>query len=72
MRPAKAVPAVIAFIVFAIAGNYLIESNKIPDLLEIAGVIIFILGPMLINAVVLIKHERDLDNSAPPTQSLRI
>ena len=52
-------------------GNYLLDSEKIPDILEIVGVLVLILGPMLINAIVLIRHERDLDNSAPPTQVLR-
>ena len=64
MRPAKALLALTGFIVFAVVGNFVIDNETIPDLLEIAGAIIFILGPMLINAIVLIKHERDLDNSA--------
>lgn len=65
MRPAKAVIALMAFIVFAVAANF-IDSEKIPDLLEIVGGSIFLLGPMLINAIVLVKHERDLDNSYQP------
>jgi hypothetical protein len=70
MRPAKAALALSGFVVFAIIGNFLLDSNWIPDILEITGATLFMLGPMLINAVVLIKHERDLDNSAPTSQAL--
>jgi len=61
MRPLKAVIALTGFIVFGVVGNFLVDSEKIPDLLEIMGAAIFLLGPMLINAIVLIKHERDID-----------
>ena len=70
MRPRNALLALLGFVVFAVVGDYLLDSDKIPDILEIVGVLVFILGPMLINAIVLIKHEHDLDNSAPPTQVL--
>lgn len=50
-------------------GTYFLDSEKIPDMLELAGVSLLLLGPMLINAIVLIKHERDLDNSAAPSVS---
>jgi len=65
MRPAKALPALTGWIILAVAANFLMDNETIPDLLEMAGAAIFMLGPMLINAIVLIKHERDLDNSAP-------
>jgi hypothetical protein len=71
MRPRNASLWLSGFVVFAVVGNYLLDSDKIPDMLEIVGVLVLILGPMLINGIVLIRHERDLDNSAPPTQVLR-
>ena len=69
MRPPKSFLALVAFIVLAVAGNYyLLDSENIPDTLEIGLAIVFMLGPMVINAILLIKHERDLDNSAPPSK----
>jgi len=68
MRLARAAIALSGFLVFAILVNFLIGSNQIPDILEIILVSVILLGPMLINAIVLIKHERDLDNSASPAQ----
>ena len=71
MRAPKAWIALIPFILFALAGQFLIDAEKIPDMLEIAGGAVLLLGPMLINAIVLIKHERDLDNSASQAQAQR-
>ena len=70
MRPPKSWIALLGFIVFAIVGNFLLDNETIPDLVEIAGGIIFLLGPMLINAIVLVNHERDLDKS-PTTEAVR-
>lgn len=71
MRPAKAVPTLLAFIAAVVIGNFFVDSEAIPDLVEVAIGGVILLGPMLINAIVLIKHERDLDDSTPPIQSLR-
>jgi DNA-directed RNA polymerase subunit RPC12/RpoP len=70
MRPRNAVIALAGFAVFGVVGNYVLETGKAPDLLEVFGVIVFAIGPLLINGIVFVKHEHDLDNSAPPTQSL--
>jgi hypothetical protein len=66
MRPPNSVFALTGFILFVVAGQFLLDNERIPDLFEIALAAVFILGPMLINAILLIKHERDLDNSADP------
>ena len=72
MRPPKGVVALTAFIIIAAAGNYyLLDSEAVPDSLEIAVAAVLVLGPMLVNGILLVQHERDLDNSAPPTQSPR-
>ena len=71
MRLRNALISLSGFIVLVAVGNYLLDNDKTPFLLEIFAGIVFILGPMIINAIVLIVHERDLDNSAPPTQALR-
>jgi hypothetical protein len=71
MRPLKALLTLLGFTVFAISGNYLLDNDKIPDILEVAGAALFILSPMLINAFLLIKHERELDNSSSRAQGLR-
>lgn len=64
MRPRNAVLSILGFIVAAFIGNYILDT--LPDLLQIVIVIVFIFSPMLVNAIILMKHERDLDNSAPP------
>jgi DNA-directed RNA polymerase subunit RPC12/RpoP len=68
MRPRNAVLSLVGFIVVAIIGNYFLD--RFPDLFQIVIVIVFVFSPMLINAVILMKHERDLDDSAPPKQAL--
>ena len=67
MRPRNAVLILLGFIVAAFIGNYILD--RLPDLLQIVIVIVFIFSPMLVNAIILMKHERDLDNSAPPRQA---
>ena len=67
MRPRNAVLSLLGFIVVAVIGNYFLD--RFPDLFQIALVIVFGFSPMLINAVILIKHERDLDGSAPTKQA---
>ncbi|HWN09059.1 MAG TPA: hypothetical protein VNO50_07275 [Pyrinomonadaceae bacterium] len=72
MRPPRALLALVVFIILAVLANYfLLDSEAIPDLLEIAVAGVLILGPMIINGIVLMVQERDLDDSAPPTQTLR-
>ena len=71
MRPRYAIIAVIAFITFALVGNFLI-LDQVSDLVALAGASIFMLGPVIINGVMLVKHEYDLDQSAPPLQSLQM
>lgn len=66
MRPAYALPCLAGFAAAAVAGNFYLES--LPDTLQIVLAIAFLLGPMLVNAVVLVSHERGLDNSAPDAQ----
>jgi hypothetical protein len=68
MRPAYGVLWLAAFAAAAVAGNFYLES--LPDTLQVALASAFILGPMLVNAVVLVNHERGLDNSAPPEMTL--
>ena len=70
MRLQNAVISISGFVVVGIVGNYLLTNGTIPDMFEMLGVIVFFLGPLLINGVVYVKHERDLDDSAPPKQAL--
>ena len=63
MRPAYGVPWLLAFAAAAVAGNFYLEL--LPDALQIAAASAFILGPMVVNAVVLVNHEQGIDNSAP-------
>jgi hypothetical protein len=68
MRPRNAVLSLVGFIVVSIIGNYFLD--RFPDLFQIVMVFVFVFSPMLVNAVILMKHERDLDDSAPPKQAL--
>lgn len=70
MRLRNAIISISVFVVFAIIGNYLLTSGTIPDMFAMLGVIGFFLGPLVINGVVYVKHERDLDDSTPPKQAL--
>ena len=72
MRPAKALPLLAAFVALGAAGNFfLLDNESVPDSLEMAGAIIFVFAPMLVNAAVLVTHERGIDNSAPPALTAR-
>jgi hypothetical protein len=64
MRPRNAVLTLVGFIVAAITGNFFLDT--FPFLVQIVVGSALLLGPMLINAVILMKHERDLDESAQP------
>ena len=71
MRPAKSLPALAAFIALGVGGNFLLDSESVPDSLEMGGVILFVFAPMLINAAVLVMHERGLDSSAESARPAR-
>lgn len=68
MRPARAALWLAAFAAAAVAGSLFLD--RLPDTLQVALVSVFALGPMLVNAVVLINHERSLDKSSPPAGML--
>jgi hypothetical protein len=69
MRPGRGVPCLLAFAAATVAGSFFIE--RLPDMVQVTLVSAFILGPMLVNGVVLVNHERSIDNSAPPELMLR-
>src|SRR5882672_3537621 len=52
MRLRNALISLSGFIVLVAVGNYLLDNDKTPFLLEIFAGIVFILGPMIINAIV--------------------
>lgn len=66
MRPTYALPWLAGFAAAAVAGNFYLES--LPDTLQIVLAVAFILGPVLVNAVVLVNHERGLADSAHAAQ----
>jgi hypothetical protein len=61
LRLPKAIFAVLGFILVGFGGNYVLDHYQIPDLLAVIGAALFILAPMLINALILVLHERALD-----------
>ena len=70
MRPRYAIIAVFSFVIFALVGNFLL-LDRVSDIVALVGVSIFMLGPTIINAAVLVKHEHDLDQSVPPLRNLQ-
>jgi len=71
MRPPRALLSLVVFTILAVLANYfLLNSEAIPDLLEIAVVSMLVLGPTIINGIVLMVHERARDDSVPPTTGI--
>lgn len=70
MRPKRAAIALSVFGVL-ILGYNLFNNDQIPDLVEIGVALLIFLGPLLVNAITFIKHERDLAESIPPAQVRR-
>lgn len=70
MRPKRAAVALSLFALL-ILGNYLPTDDQIPDLVELGIGILIILGPLTVNAIAFIRHERDLAESIPPAQVRR-
>lgn len=68
MRPRQAFLSIAGFGLFAFTGNYILDHFQIPDIAAVAGAAVFMLGPLLVNAVLLIKHEHDFDKRAPLQQ----
>lgn len=56
MRFSNALITFIGFVILAIGGNYILTKEFLPQLLEIFGVVLFLLAPMIINGIVLLKH----------------
>jgi hypothetical protein len=70
MRLRIAIPLLLGFIIVGFGGNYLLDHYEIPGLTAVAGASVFVLAPLVINALILIRHERDLDNSTPSQAAL--
>ena len=64
MRPRTALISIISFVLIALVGNYVLLS-RVDDLIGVAGASMFLLGPVGINAAILVKHEHDMDQSVP-------
>ena len=63
MRPLKALLLLVGYVLVGFGGNYILDHYQIPDLLAVLCVAVFFLTPMLINAVVLLRHEHELESS---------
>lgn len=70
MRPKKAAIALSVFGVLILGYNFF-NNDQIPDLVELGVAILIFLGPLLVNAINFIKHERDLAESIPKAQVRR-
>jgi hypothetical protein len=64
MRPRTAIPTLCAAALFTIGCNYVSDHFDLPLALDLVWSSIVILGPMIINAVVLVKHNSLLGESA--------
>lgn len=67
MRFRRAMIAFTIYLVVSIAGAYLMQREILPQIMEVFGVVLFLFVPILINAVVLLKHNSSIrrrnDNS---------
>lgn len=70
MRLPKGALLLLGFVLFALGGNYLLDHDQISGLVAVAGAALFIIAPVVINAVALVRHERDLERSTPPKADL--
>ena len=70
MRLRNGILLLLAFVGMAVGGNYLLDHYQISDMTAVAGASLFILAPMIINAFVLIRHERDMERSTPSKADL--
>ena len=70
MRLRTAIPLLLGFILVGFGGNYLLDHYEIPGLTAVAGASVFLLAPMVINAIVLIRRDSALDNSTPSKAAL--
>ena len=69
MRPLYGVTWLAAFAAASVAGNFFLEA--LPDVVQIALAGAFLLGPMVVNGVVLVVHERGIDNSSPSGEMVK-
>jgi len=70
MRPRTAAPLLCITALFAIGCNYASDHVALPLALDIVWSSIVGLGPMIINGVILLKHNSLLDKSASQLTSL--
>jgi hypothetical protein len=71
MKPRNAVITISIFLVVVFVGNYFL-LDRLPNIIQLLAVSVFLLGPAVINAAILVKHEHDIDRSVPPLRSLRV
>ena len=62
MRPLKAFMSLAVFTSLGILGYF--ELDRLPDLYQVAAVLLFILAPMVINGIILLNHHHMLDKSS--------
>src|SRR5437763_5599903 len=70
MRLRSGIMLLVGFVLISLGGNYLLDHYQISDMTAVAGVSAFALTPMVINALMLIRHERDMERSTPSKADL--
>lgn len=65
MRPRRALAALALFVAIGGALVYVAGQNEQNDALMIGSVSFVLLGPVLVNAVLLVRHQMRLDKSPP-------
>jgi hypothetical protein len=63
MRPRKALAALIVFAVIAVAGNYFLGQEVLPQPVETVVTVAFIFAPVIINGGLIVGHQHLLGRS---------
>ena len=66
MRPWRAVLTMLGFAAWFVGGVYLLDRSHVVDgPIFMTWLIVFLLGPMILDAVLLIRHQIDLEKQPP-------
>ncbi|SRR6266508_2231126 len=64
MRPARALGVFVAFAGFVVLTGWAISARHVPEAVEVGWFIVILLGPMVVNAVLLVRHQSMLGGPA--------
>jgi hypothetical protein len=69
MRPWKAALLIVTYVSIGFLGNAIIDRDIFPQWLEFVAVVLFLVTPMITNAVLIVVHESRLGRSPDSKKS---